>query len=55
MMKSDGKPWFLISIKVTTGRPEIEEKYVAFHGRKAAFKEAALWLLNYWREVRRVR
>lgn len=55
MMKSNGKPWFMISIRVYTGRPEITEKYVAFHGRKAAFKDAAMWLLQYWREIRGAR
>lgn len=53
MMKMDGKPWFVISIKITTGRPEgAQDRYIAFHGRKNAFKEAARWLLSYWKEVR---
>lgn len=53
MSGSDTKTWFVISIKITTGRNNgASDEYVAFHGRKHAFKDAAAWLLNCWTKVK---
>lgn len=53
MSGSDTKTWYMISIKITTGRNNgASDEYIAFCGRKHAFKDAAKWLLGFWRKTR---